>query len=210
MGVRMDTASFERSAEVFRSVLASVTVDQFDLPTPCEPFNVAELINKAIGHLDFLRAGLEAARLALVESHPQHESARAAAGATPRSPSDYRDVDADDHIDSFNAAVASLLSELRADAPETSPVPLSGTHTFTRFQMLVLCTRNTFQYAWDLAKATGQSTDLDPVLATQLLEYSRTIVIPQRGEGGFFGPEFAPPAGSPVADMLAGFLGRRV
>ena len=180
----------------------------FELPTPCDPFNVTELITKATGHLDFLRAGLEKDRLELIESDRQNDSALAATGATPRRPSDYRVVAAEDYLDSFNVAIAALLDELRADVPATSPVGLSGAHTFTRFQMLVLCTRNTFQYSWDLAKATGQSTDLDRQLATELLEYSRTIVVPQRGEGGFFGPEFVPPAGSPVVDVLAGFLGR--
>jgi len=86
-------------------------------------------------------------------------------------------------------ATAALVDELRADVPATSPVTPSGTRTFARFQMLVLCTRITFQYAWDLAMATGQSTDLDRGPASVALEYGRTIVVPQRGEGGFFGPE---------------------
>jgi hypothetical protein len=39
-------------------------------------------------------------------------------------------------------------------------------------------------------------------------DISRTQLVPLRGEGGFFGPEFVPPPGSPPADVLAGFLGR--
>jgi len=33
-------------------------------------------------------------------------------------------------------------------------------------------------------------------------------VVRSGNEKPFFGPEFVPPAGSPVADVLAGFLGR--
>jgi hypothetical protein len=73
--------------------------------------------------------------------------------------------------------------------------------------MLVLATPNLFQYSWDLANATEQSTDLVPDLAAELLEISRTQLVPLPGEGGFFGPEFVPPAGSPSADVLAGFWG---
>jgi len=72
---------------------------------------------------------------------------------------------------------------------------------------MVLVARSIFQIAWDLAKATGQSTDLAPQVPADLLDISRTRLIPQRGPGGFFGPEFVPPGGAPVADMLAGFLG---
>jgi len=71
----MDTASFERSAELFRSVFDGITPQEFKLPTPCEPFDVAQLITKAIGHLDLLRSGLESARLASSGSNPRTESA---------------------------------------------------------------------------------------------------------------------------------------
>ena len=86
--------------------------------------------------------------------------------------------------------------------------PLSPTLSFSGFEMLVLATRNILQYAWDLANTTGQSTNLAPDLAAELLDISRTQLVPLRGPGGFFGPEFVPPPGSPVADVLAGFLGR--
>ena len=76
--------------------------------------------------------------------------------------------------------------------------------------MAVLAARNIFQFAWDLAVATGQSSDLVPAVATELLEISRTRLVPQRGPNGFFGPESVPLAGAPVATVLAGYLGREV
>jgi hypothetical protein len=53
-------------------------------------------------------------------------------------------------------------------------------------------------------RAAFRGTDTAELLGT-----SRTRLILQRGPDGFFGPELVPPAGAPVADVLAGFLGRK-
>ncbi|HEY1651631.1 MAG TPA: hypothetical protein VGG09_07085 [Acidimicrobiales bacterium] len=72
---------------------------------------------------------------------------------------------------------------------------------------------DTFTHGWDLAKATGQSTDLDPEVAAQLLGIV-TGLLPDslRGEDGQapFGPVQVAPAGACAADQLAAFMGRRV
>lgn len=53
-----------------------------------------------------------------------------------------------------------------------------------------LRTNDVFTHAWDLAKATGLSTDLDHELATLGLEASSARIQPQmRNPGGPFGPE---------------------
>jgi uncharacterized protein (TIGR03086 family) len=191
----MDTDAYLATADVFRTVLAGVRVDQLDDPTPCEPFAVAELIDKAIGHQEWMRAAL----------HDGQPPSR-----PPRAPVDYRTVGFADAGPAFDASVAAMVDELRADGAMDRTVQLAPTLTFSGAEMLVLAVRNLLQYSWDLAKATGQSTDLAPELATELLDISRTKLVPQRGEGGFFGPEFVPPADAPPADALAGFLGRTV
>ena len=71
---------------------------------------------------------------------------------------------------------------------------------------------DTFTHTWDLAKATGQSTDLSPELAAGLLEGAKAF-IPEsfRGpEPAPFGPIQTAPAGACNADQLAAFLGRTV
>ena len=50
-----------------------------------------------------------------------------------------------------------------------------------------LATTDTFQHGWDLAKATGQSTDLAPELATALLAQSKAAI-----SHAFRGPEGGP------------------
>jgi uncharacterized protein (TIGR03086 family) len=70
-----------------------------------------------------------------------------------------------------------------------------------------------FTHGWDLARATGQPADLDPVLAAGLLGLAR-LAVPgvSRGPDGhaLFGPAREVPAGAGPASRLAAFLGRVV
>jgi uncharacterized protein (TIGR03086 family) len=72
---------------------------------------------------------------------------------------------------------------------------------------------DTFCHGWDLAKSTGQSTDLDPALASQLLDVSRLALTEDlRGPDKTkpFGYVVKVPETATAADKLAGFLGRQV
>ena len=76
---------------------------------------------------------------------------------------------------------------------------------------MALATTDTFTHGWDLAKATGQSTDLDPALAEELLQAAQLLVPDQfRGDEPMpFAPPVEPPAGATAADRLAAFMGRQ-
>ena len=71
-------------------------------------------------------------------------------------------------------------------------------------------TTDNFTHAWDLAKATGQSTDLDPEFAEGVLAASRSFVTADFRKPGLFDAEKPAPAGASAADRLAAFLGRDV
>ena len=74
-----------------------------------------------------------------------------------------------------------------------------------------LRTSDVLTHAWDLAAATGQSTDLDPELAAEQLAAVRAFVGPEfRGAGMPFGDEQPCSSERTPADQLAAFLGRRV
>ncbi len=62
-------------------------------------------------------------------------------------------------------------------------------------------------HAWDLAKATGQSTDLDPEMSTVAYEVAQALIDDMR-TAGLFGPSVAVPEDAPIADRLAGLAGR--
>jgi uncharacterized protein (TIGR03086 family) len=182
----VDAHLFTDSAAAFRSVLADVHGDQLDRPTPCEPLSVAQLIERAIGHTDWVRDAL-------------HGGVNAA---------HYPHIDPADYLPEFDRAVAAMLDELNSDGAMTRSVTLARGLSFCGHDVMILAARNLFQYAWDLARAIGQSTAFAPQTATELLELSHTRVVPQRGPGRFFGPAFVPPAHASPADRLAGFLGR--
>jgi uncharacterized protein (TIGR03086 family) len=181
-------ALFERSAATFRAVLVEIRPEHHRLPTPCEPLEVAELVVKAIGHQNWTR--------------------RAINGET--GPPTYPAIEPDHWIESFDESTAAMLATLAdADVMERT-VTLAAGLEFAGADVGLLAARNTFQFAWDLAVATEQNTDLTPDLAAELLLVSRTHLVPQRGPNGFFGPEHIPPAGAPTATILAGYLGRPV
>ena len=70
---------------------------------------------------------------------------------------------------------------------------------------------DTFVHAWDLAKATGQATDLDPELAEALLQVAKERIAPGfRGPGKAFADEQACPPDGSAADRLAAFMGRPI
>lgn len=67
-------------------------------------------------------------------------------------------------------------------------------------------------HTWDLARATGQSTELDPEVGQRALALMQASLKPEhRGaaEDGFvFRPEVSVPEDAPVYERLAGFAGR--
>ena len=64
-------------------------------------------------------------------------------------------------------------------------------------------------HAWDVARATGQPTDLAPDLAAPAIEQFRAMRASGRGAGMFADPQPAPEGASPM-DQLAAAAGRTV
>jgi uncharacterized protein (TIGR03086 family) len=72
-------------------------------------------------------------------------------------------------------------------------------------------TTDVLTHAWDLAAATGQSTNIDPELATEQLAAARAFAGAQfRGPGKPFAEEQPCSPERAPADQLAAFLGRNV
>jgi len=62
-------------------------------------------------------------------------------------------------------------------------------------------------HTWDLARATGQSTDLDPQVAERGLAFMSAAMKPEM-RGDAFGAEVTVPDDAPVYERLAAFAGR--
>jgi uncharacterized protein (TIGR03086 family) len=187
----MTTQVLERAFASTRSVLADVRPDQLDLPTPCESWDVRALVNHIVGGPFYFAASVNAGQ------HPD------------RAATDYTTGDMVASYDEGSALAVSAFSAPGAlDRMITLPF---GTLPATVF--VNIAATDAFGHGWDLARATGQSCDLDAGLATQLLEQARAL-LPEtfRGPDGQapFGPVAAAPADASPADALAAFLGRAV
>jgi uncharacterized protein (TIGR03086 family) len=185
----MSTAPLEQAITATRGVLANVSKEQLDDPSPCANWTVHELVNHIVGGQYFF------ATMAKGEAM-QGDAPDFAAG-------DYLaafDEGAKQSIAAFNApgVMEKTLTLPFGQMPGAAFVGIAATDTLT--------------HGWDLAKATGQSTDIAPELSAQLLAMSRQFIQPalRTDDGRVFGPEQTAPAGACNADQLAAFLGRKV
>ena len=125
---------------------------------------------------------------------------------------DPQDFASGDFLTAFDAGYKRALAAFQADGAMAKIVHLPfGDMPGAAF--VGIAATDTFTHAWDLAKATGKSTDLAPELAAQLLAGAKGAIADAfRGADGVapFGAEKMAPAGATNADKLAAFLGRQV
>jgi uncharacterized protein (TIGR03086 family) len=181
-------AVFDRAAALADTTVAAVRPEQLGDPTPCTQWTVRLLLNHLVGgNLAFLSMG---------------------EGTPP--PDRSADHLGDDYLASFRATVDKLKAMFGRpgflEQPANTPFgPGTGaTLLQMRFNEFMI-------HSWDLARATGQSTDLDRELAERSLAMMQAALGQRpRDENLPFGPEQSAPDGAPAADRLAAFVGRVV
>ena len=184
----MGDDALQKAFSSTRAVLTTIGPDALGGSTPCRSWTVAELINHTV-------AAPRVGAHMLLGQEPPADDINFAAG---------------DFVAAYDESVA-LTTEAFAvpDALERMvQLPFAEVPGALLRQMI---TTDQFTHGWDLARATGQPTDLDPELATLLLDQA---AIPDqfRGEDGAapFGPVLPAPDGSTAADKLAAHLGRQI
>ena len=191
----MVTEALQESFNVAHDVLANVKPDQLGAPTPCASWDVKELVNHMVHGSHWFGRSVEAGK------------------AADLSDMDGTDMASIDFVASFDEGAKGSVAAFGAPGALDKMVELPfGTLPVGAF--LGLATTDIFVHAWDLARATGQDSNLDPALAAQLLTGAKAA-IPDAfrgpdGSGAPFGPQQAVPAGATPADELAAFLGRAV
>jgi len=174
----------QRAQDVFAGVLANVSADQLGAPTPCTEWTIDDLIEHVIG-------GNE-------QVGPWGGSPDAPAARPGNMVGDHQAAAAAAH--EFFARPDGLSTMYKLPFGEVPGQIFIGMRT-----------SDVLTHAWDLAAATGQSTDLDPELAAEQLAAVRAFVGPQfRGPGMPFAQEEPCSADRAAADQLAAFLGRKV
>lgn len=184
----MTTEALELAIISTRGVLANVSKDQLDDPTPCAQWKVRELINHIVGGQYFFEAGV--------------------LGKPPAGEGDFA---AGDFVADFDTGSSACLAAFRTDGvmEQVLKMPFGE---MPGSVVVGIAASDTFVHGWDLAKATGQSTDLNPELAAGLLPAAKAMISDafRSPEGTVFGPEQTAPAGATNADQLAAFTGRIV
>lgn len=190
----MTTETLARAFASTRQVLAGVRSEDLDQSTPCASWDVRKLIGHIVGGSHWFAASMEAGKSPEVDTTEGDDPA------------------AGDFVASFDQGTKQAAVAFGAPGALERIVELPF-GTFPGAAFMGLATVDTFTHGWDLARATGQSTDLDPELASQLLDQVRaTIPESFRGPDGVtpFGPVQEAPAGATAADQLAAFMGRIV
>jgi len=178
-----------QSQDIARSVLAKVTPDQLSLETPCREWKVSNLIDHLVGGQHWARSAVQGV-----------EMTETSDGSSSGDYTATFDQAAKENLAAFSedGALGRTVNPGFGDMPAGALLGLSITDTFT--------------HAWDLARATGQDTDLAPELAGQLLAASQESIQDafRSEDGAIFGLEQPAPEGASPADRLAAFLGRTV
>lgn len=165
-------------------MLANVRQEQLDGPTPCEGWKVRELVDHVVAG-NTRMAGEEAQSL----------------GAT---------AGIDELIEAHSESARGAQDRFAAPDGLTRMMDMPF-GSVPGGVVIGLRTADAITHAWDLAKATGQSTDVDAELAERMLAVSRERIQPAfRGEGRPFAAEQPCDEDRPAADRLAAFLGRDV
>lgn len=172
----------QRAQDVFAGVLANVKPEQLGLPSPCSEWDVKAVVDHVIGGNHWVE------NLVGVES-----------ASVP-----------DDLLEAHSQSAAAAQAVFAASDGLTRMFELPFA-TLPGSAFIGLRTGDVLAHAWDVAAATGQSTDLDPEVAAEALDGAKAMLTPSfRGPGRPFGEEQPCPAGASKADELAAFLGRAV
>lgn len=184
----MVTENLARAFASTRNVLEGMKDVDLDGTTPCSSWKVRDLVNHIVG----------GARLF-------GEAAETGSADMPGE----EDYCSGDILGTYDAAVTRAIAAFGAPGAQEKTLKLPSGE-FPGSVLMGMATNDVFTHGWDLAKATGQSTDLDPELAEQLLA-AGSIPDAFRGpEPMPFGPAQDAPAGATAADRHAAYMGRTV
>lgn len=182
---------YDRALAQTESIIEKVGPGQLSDPTPCAEYDVRSLLSHMVGGVNraaiFGEGGDGLARPAVAEGVPD-----------------------DGWLEAFREAAARARAAWADDAKLDLMVnvpwgQVPGRAAVTGYVQEVLT------HGWDLAKATGQPTELDPELAEFALAFAHRVLPPEiRGGATPFGAVVPVPAEDGPYARLAGWLGRAV
>jgi uncharacterized protein (TIGR03086 family) len=182
------TMQLARILPAISEVVEGIRQDQLDDPTPCNHFNVHDVLDHMIvlgGTFAYAFRGEEAPEI------------------TPPA------VDGSVPVKEFRSTMDELLDAVRSpgalERNVSAPFGEVPGDTFARFVAF-----DGLVHGWDLARATGQDYDPDPEAVAAVDEFARQALTPDMRDGDTFAAETTPPAGAGRLERLIAFSGRQV
>ena len=163
-------------------IIAGVKASQLGDPTPCDEWNVQALIEHIVGG-----TGMASGSLSGVGPEPPPQGATSAAA--------------------FEAGAAKVLDSANAPGALDATVP-SPLGDMPGGQFLSAFFMETLVHGWDLAKATGQSTDMPADLAETCYAMFDPTADEMR-KAGVFGPRVQVASDAGTQAKLLAALGRK-
>ena len=173
---------YQAAAQNTKKIIAGTRADQLSDSTPCSEWNVQALIDHLAGGTGFAISAMSG--VPPTELEPGSGS-----------------------VELYDQGTAKVLDVARTPGTleKTVQTPI-GEMPGSHFMMAVFM--DALIHGWDLAKATGQDTKLDP----NLVEACYAVFGPQADNmrhGGAFGPEVVVSADADTQTKLLGALGRQ-
>lgn len=183
-------STLEQAFAAAAEVIGKVKPEQWANQSPCSEWDACGVLNHLIGGANMVEA-------CVAGNEFDHASI---AG----------DLGGSDPVASYKAASVAAVKAFRADPSVLGKPVKMPFGEMPGGAVAAIFILDHFGHAWDIAKATGQDTDLNPALAAGVLEQAKGIVTEGFRKPGFFDAATTAPAGACTADQLAAFLGRRV
>ena len=184
----------QRVSDLLSGLVEGTDAGRLDAPTPCEDFQVRDLIGHfTMGRFLFAAdfAGDTARRDELLGGMPER----------------FGDVLGDDHLATYRDAAATLdaavdgIEDVEATADFfLGQMPISAALETVSGDNLVNC--------WDLARSTGQDFDPPDDLVEATTAFFGVLITDDLRAVGSFGPEVEVPGDASALDRLLGFCGR--
>ena len=187
---------FGPATDTLARVVQGVRDDQLSGRTPCPDWTVADLVDHIAGLTVAFTAAARKTRLP-DGAEPRPDGSNLGDGWRRRIGADLATLaDAWTHPDAYQG--------LTMAGPVEMPGPDAG----------LVALDEVVVHAWDLARATGQRYDPDPVAVEAVTRFVASFEPPEDGTGdgetggGLFGPPVAVPDDADPVDRLVGLTGR--
>jgi uncharacterized protein (TIGR03086 family) len=185
----VDPREFDRRAlESIEPILAEVKAEQLSLPTPCESWDLGDLLRHMVG---------------------QHRGFAAAARLEAANPTVWLEVDlGPDPAATYSAAAADVVEAFARPDLAEHRIEIFGYGVIAAPNTMIMHAVDYLAHGWDVARSLGVDSTLDNELCEHGLRYALRWPAHSFVSGDPFGPHVTIAPDAPVDQRLMAYLGR--